>query len=215
MENRLRSNSKVIETVMFVLIIVFLFSNCVTTQFKIHSIELERREKGDLYFRMISDINFLDKQYEGCLIRMEYYPIDKHNPQRRIGVGSYPHETKVYSWDESRVKKQLDLGRSTFTIFFNRLRPEEQVSSEDFLFVGSRSEGMYEYRIKIPLQDENGSSWQDPILNQHVMEDIYELMEGNTYVFWGKIEGPVPFAFYGFRGIRSDFYRWEVTIPKK
>ncbi|WP_061250225.1 hypothetical protein [Leptospira alstonii] len=200
-------------------IIVFLFSNCVTTQFKIHSIELERREAEYLYFRLISDIDFLDKRYEKCLIRLDYYPIDKYNPQRRVRTDGWRNKLKIYPWNESGVKEQLDVRNAgaTFTVFFDhpeRRRSYTSMGRGNFFFVGSKSNGMFEYQFRIDLKEENGGSWKDPNLDDELVDETYELIEGNTYVFWGRLEGPVPFAFYGFQGIRSQLYRWEVTIPK-
>ncbi len=147
-ENRLKSDSiqknpKVTVIVVLIFaIIVFLFSNCRTTEFKIHSVKLERREAEYLYFRLISDIDLLDKrecQGEHCYVRFEFYPIDKYNPQRRVKIGGWPEKLKIYPWNESGVKEQFDVrnGGATFGI---SLRPKRYVvSSEDFLFVGSKS----------------------------------------------------------------------------
>ncbi|EMJ67350.1 hypothetical protein LEP1GSC051_1395 [Leptospira sp. P2653] len=60
--NSIQKNPKVTVIVVLIFaIIVFLFSSCRTTEFKIHSVKLERREAEYLYFRLISDIDFLDK----------------------------------------------------------------------------------------------------------------------------------------------------------
>ncbi|WP_244894413.1 hypothetical protein [Leptospira alexanderi] len=173
---------------------------------------MERREAEYLYFRLISDIDLFDKQYEKCLIRLDYYPIDKYNPQRRVRTGGWPGKLKTYPWNESGVKEQLDIrkGGATFSVFFDDPESMERL----FSFVGFKSNGMFEYQFRIHLKEENGGSWEDPSLDDGPVDESYELIEGNTYVFWGRVEGPVPFAFYGFQGIRSQLYRWEVTIPK-
>ncbi len=233
-ENRLKGDSiqknpkvTVIVVPMFA-IIVFLFSSCVTTQFKIHSIELERREAEYLYFRLISDIDFLDKrecQGDHCYVRFEFYPIEKENPKRRILTRSYPRE---FSWDESGVKKQFDkaLRQSgpTFSIYRSHDRATEE--EKELSFVGSRSDGTFEYHLKIPMMEKHHighNSWKDPDLNDEEVEEYYVLKEGSTYTFWGRVVGPTFFPVpqfkyrifpYFFQGIRSQLYRWEVTIPK-
>ncbi|WP_235595314.1 hypothetical protein [Leptospira weilii] len=84
---------------------------------------------------------------------------------------------------------------------------------------------MFEYRLRIPLKQENGSPWSDPRLrlDDERVDESYELIEGATYTFWGRVVGPTFFPIlqfkyrifpYFFLGIRSQLYRWEVTIPK-
>ncbi|EMY12180.1 hypothetical protein LEP1GSC043_4021 [Leptospira weilii str. Ecochallenge] len=199
----IQKNPKVTVIVVLIFaIIVFLFSNCRTTEFKIHSLKLERREAEYLYFRLISDIDLLDKrecQGEHCYVRFEFYPIDKYNPQRRVKIGGWPEKLKIYPWNESGVKEQFDkaLRQSgpTFSIYTSYDRATEE--EEDLSFVGSRSDGTFEYHLKIPMMEKyhiGHCSWKDPDLNDEEVEEILRVEgRGNLYIL-GKSGGTYVFS---------------------
>lgn len=211
-------------------VVFLLFANCVTAEFKIHSIELERRERNYLRFRLISDIDFLDEracQGHRCLIRFEFYPVEKGNPKRTVlfGNGSLKKEFPV---DESGVKRQFDFARSysgpTFSVYKSDYSEGGIAEVEMITFIGTKSDKKFEYLFKIPFEmGDAGESWNDPSLDDERVAEYYHLKEGTTYTFWGKVVGPT-YLFtisythrifpYFFNGIESQLYRWEVTIPK-
>lgn len=228
--NEKRSHSKKQKTIrsavkLFTTVLI-LFANCVSTEFKIHSIELERRETEHLRFHLVSDIDFLDKREckgNKCLIRFEFYPIDTKNPKRRIRIDrSRDGITKEFPLDERGVTEQFDRAlrgpAAVFTVFgFD----DEDEEDKKIFSIGKKSDGTYEYILKIPMEDKE--SWNEPSLNDEYVTESYVLKEGTTYTFWGRIEGPTFFGYakaygifpYFFWGIRSQLYRWEVTIPRE
>ncbi|EMJ67351.1 hypothetical protein LEP1GSC051_1397 [Leptospira sp. P2653] len=62
---------------------------------------------------------------------------------------------------------------------------------------------MFEYRLRIPLKQENGSPWSDPRLrlDDERVDESYELIEGATYTFWGRVVGPTFFPILQFLSI--------------
>ncbi|TGK39342.1 hypothetical protein EHQ12_01840 [Leptospira gomenensis] len=211
-------------------ILLLLLTNCAATEFKIHSVKLERKEANNLYFRLITDIDFLDKREckgHRCFIRFEFYPVEKGNPKRKVFIGNALLR-KEFFLDESGVKRQFELARNrsgpTFSIYKSNYSEEEIGEEEMITSLGSKSDKEFEYLFKIPFErGDTGDSWEDPSLNDERVAEYYYLKEGTTYTFWGRIIGPTfPFTFakayrifpYFFLGIRSQLYRWEVTIPK-
>ncbi|PJZ54677.1 hypothetical protein [Leptospira adleri] len=209
----------------------FLLTNCLASEVKIHSIKLERREAENLYFRLVSDIDFFDKREckgQRCSIRFEFYPIDTKDPKRRVWIGRSPNRiTKEFPLDESGVKRQFDFALRysgpTFQIY--KAEEGETVEEERLSFLGFRSDGSFEYLLKIPMEmgSFGGENWEDPSLDDENVIESYVLKEGATYAFWGRIVGPTfPFTFgfayrifpYFYLGMRSRLYRLEVTIPK-
>ncbi|TGK15341.1 hypothetical protein [Leptospira stimsonii] len=220
---------KTLSILVAVYLILFL-ANCVTTEFKIHSVRLERREENNLYFRLISDIDFLDKREckgNPCFIRFEFYPVEKGNPKRTVLIVNDPLR-KEFPLDESGVKRQFEFARSysgpVFSINKSNYSGEGIAEVEMITSLGSKSDKEFEYLFKIPLEmGDTGEGWDDPSLNDERVAEYYNLKEGAMYTFWGRVIGPTfPFTFakayrifpYFFWGIRSQLYRWEVTIPK-
>lgn len=157
------------------------------------------------------------------MIRFEFYPIDTKNPKRRIRIDrSRDGITKEFPLDERGVTEQFDRAlrgpAAVFTVFgFD----DEDEEDKKIFSIGKKSDGTYEYILKIPMEDKQ--SWNEPSLNDESVTESYVLKEGTTYTFWGRIEGPTFFGYakaygifpYFFWGIRSQLYRWEVTIPRE
>lgn len=207
--------------------VLILFANCISTEFKIHSIELERRETEHLRFHLVSDIDFLDKREckgNKCFIRFEFYPIDAKNSKRRIRINDRFRDgiMKEFPLDERGVTEQFDRAlrgpAAVFTVFgFD----DEDEEDKKIFSIGKKSDGTYEYILKIPMEGKEG--WDEPSLNDEYVTESYVLKEGTTYTFWGRIVGPTFFGYakaygifpYFFLGIRSQLYRWEVTILRE
>ena len=191
-----------------------LIVGCWTSQVNILSLEMDRLEKEKLILRMVTDLDLGSSEFKDCIIRLDYFPYDSSDPKRGVkdDLGDGPARELPINDDLCRRQFEIQDAGATFSEFFNRDREGRLggITSR-----AGRTADEHCYTIAIPLkQDTKEVAYSDPYLGGRFISNVYDLRNSKKIVLWGRLIGPVPYAFVGYRGFESPLYRLEVSLNR-